>query len=75
MNIKVFIASALVLLITCILYKPLLANASTNVNLFQITTEGSQQTTPYIFKDLVVYGSLGEVWGYDLKTEENFEIF
>lgn len=49
--------------------------AETVVNTFQITSEGSQQSTPYIYKNLVVYGSLGEVWGYDLKTQENFEIF
>lgn len=49
--------------------------AATQVNLFQITTEGSQQSSPYVYKDLVVYGSLGEIWGYDLKTQENFEVF
>lgn len=75
MRIKIFIVSVLALLITPLFYNPPIAEASTNVNLFQITTDGSQQSTPYVYKDQVVYGSLGEVWGYDLKTQENFEIF
>src|SRR3989344_5381041 len=71
MKIKLFSLATffLVLLIPEAVY------AATTVNLFQVTSEGSQQTTPYIYQDLVVYGSLGEIWGYDLRTQENFEIF
>lgn len=54
---------------------PSVVQAITSVNLFQITSEGSQQSSPYIYKNLVVYGSLGEIWGYDLNTQENSEIF
>lgn len=76
MRIKIYQVFVFVLLVVpLILSKPSIAKAATNVDLFQITTEGSQQSTPYIYKDQVVYGSLGEVWGYDLKTQENFEIF
>lgn len=71
MNIK--LCSILVCLLALLF--PATVYAATSVNLFQITSEGSQQTTPYIYKDLVVYGSLGEIWGYDLNTQQNFEIF
>lgn len=43
-------------------------------NTFQITTDGSQQTAPYIYKNLVVYTSLSDIWGYNLKTGGNFPI-
>ena len=48
--------------------------ASTSVNTFQITTDGSQQTSPFVYKDIVVYTSLSDIWGYNLKTKQNFEI-
>ena len=47
---------------------------ATTVDLFQITTDGSQQTSPFIYGNLVVYTSLSDIWGYDLGTEQNFPI-
>lgn len=65
-------------LITALLIPLLLSvsivKAATQVNLFQITNEGSQQTSPFIYKNLVVYTSLSDIWGYDLKTKQNFPI-
>jgi len=74
MKIKNFIASILVLLIIPLFYKPSIAEATTAVNTFQITTEGSQQTSPYIYNNLVVYTSLSDIWGYDLEANTNFPI-
>lgn len=47
---------------------------TTQVDIFQITTDGSQQKDPFIFKDLIVYDSLSDIWGYNLETKENFPI-
>jgi len=74
MKIKNFIASILVLLISSLFYWPSIAKAATVVSTFQITSEGSQQTSPFIYDDLVVYTSLSDIWGYDLKTNTNLPI-
>ena len=55
------------------------SHAAASVNLFQITTDGSQQTQPLIHRDLVAYtnhgGSQGiDIWAYDLDDEENFPL-
>ena len=74
MKIKFFIASILVLLISSLFYWPSIVKAATVVNTFQITSEGSQQTSPFIYNNLVVYASLSDIWGYDLETNANFPI-
>lgn len=48
--------------------------ASTQVNLFQVTTDGSQQKDAFVYKDLVAYDSLSDIWGYNLETKENFPL-
>ena len=48
--------------------------ATTTANTFQITTDGSQQTSPFIDKNLVVYTSNSDIWGYDFGTATNFPI-
>ena len=77
MKIKLFIAS----FITCLLFlqSPAIAIATTSVNLFQITTDGSQQSQPLIYKDLVAYTNFGgsqgiDIWAYDLDEGNNFPI-
>lgn len=62
-----------------ILFLPGIAGASTSVNLFQITTDGSQQKDAFVFKDLVAYTNFGgsqgiDIWGYDLNNGNNFPI-
>lgn len=69
MKIKFLIA---ILACLAIFILPAVVRAATSVNLFQITNGTS--SGPYIYKNLVVYGSLGEIWGHDLNTQENFEI-
>lgn len=66
----------LVLLVLPLLFLfPLqIVRAATVANTFQITTDGSQQTSPFIYYDLVVYTSLSDIWGYDLTTNTNFPI-
>lgn len=70
---KIKISSLVVFLLALLI--PVSVQAATSVNLFQITSEGSQQSSPFVYKNLVAYGSLGEIWGYDLNTQQNFEIF
>lgn len=55
------------------------AYAATSVNLFQITTDGSQQKDPLIDKNLVVYTTFGgsggiDIEGYDLREGQFFPI-
>ncbi len=45
-----------------------------SVNTFQVTTDGSQQKDAFVYKDLIVYDSLSDIWGYNLDTKENFPI-
>lgn len=63
------------------LYFPIIAKATTTVDLFQITTDGAQQRDALINDDIVIYTSyVGsdkgwiDIWGYDLRTKENFPI-
>ncbi len=72
MKIKIFLAFFLALVL--LLQSSVISQAATSVNLFQITTEGSQQKDPLICKDLVAYDSLGDIWGYNLETKENFPL-
>ena len=44
------------------------------VNTFQVTTDGSQQKDAFVYKDLIAYDSLSDIWGYNLDTRENFPI-
>lgn len=44
------------------------------VDTFQVTTDGSQQKDAFVYKDLIVYDSLSDIWGYNLETQENFPI-
>lgn len=71
MKIKIIIVLVFTLVF---LYQHSIAKAATSVNLFQITTEGSQQKDPLIYKNLVVYDSLSDIWGYNSNTKENFPI-
>ena len=65
-----------------ILFLPLLTiffplqvvHAATVANTFQITTDGSQQTAPFIHNNMVVYTSLSDIWGYNLDTGINSPI-
>lgn len=50
------------------------AQEPTHVNLFQITTDGSQQKDPLIYKNKVVYDSLGDIWGFNLDTKVNYPV-
>lgn len=55
------------------------AKAATSVNLFQITSDGSQQKDAFINKNLVAYTNFGgsqgiDVWAYDLKDKINFPV-
>jgi len=73
-------------LISCIaitlflfLFIPLSVKAATSVNLFQITTDGSQQKDPIIYNDLVAYTNYGgsggiDIWIDDLKNNENYPV-
>lgn len=55
-------------------FLPQIVQAATVANTFQITTDGSQQTSPFINKDMVVYTSLSDIWGYNLDTSTNFPV-
>lgn len=72
MNIKRLLILLLPLL--TLLFPFQVVNAATVVNTFQITTDGSQQTSPFVYKDMVVYTSLSDIWGYNLDTGINFPI-
>ncbi len=45
-----------------------------SVNTFQVTTDGSQQKDAFVYKDLIAYDSLSDIWEYNLETKENFPI-
>lgn len=45
-----------------------------SVNTFQVTTDGSQQKDAFVYKYLIAYDSLSDIWGYNLDTKENFPI-
>ena len=57
-----------------LLLTPTLVEAATLVNTFRITDEGSQQKDPFVFNNIVAYSSLGDIWGYNLDTRENYPI-
>lgn len=71
--IKILIALHFVLLFL-FFSSPVFVNASTGVSLFQITNDGIQQTSPFIYRNLVLYTSSSDIWGYNLKTEQNFPV-
>lgn len=48
--------------------------AATVANTFQITTDSSQQTSPFIDKNLAVYTSNSDIWGYDFDLNTNFAV-
>lgn len=64
----------LLLPLLTLLFPLQVVNAATVANTFQITTDGSQQTSPFIHNKMVVYTSLSDIWGYNLKTKQNFQI-
>jgi len=75
MNIKILLILASALLITPnLFFKIPLAEASTKVNLFQITSDSTQQKDPIVYKNIVAYDSLSDIWGYKLDTKTNFSI-
>lgn len=45
-----------------------------SINTFQVTTDGSQQKDAFVFKNLIVYDSLSDIWEYNLETKENLPI-
>lgn len=63
----------LFLLFTTFFFSPSSANA-VNINTFQVTTDGSQQKDALVYKNLIAYDSLSDIWGYNLDTKENFPI-
>lgn len=77
MKIKIFLSFLLATLL--FLETSIEIKAATSVNLFQITTDGSQQSQPLIHKNLVGYTNFGgtggiDIWGYNLENKENFPI-
>lgn len=72
MNIKRLLI--LIFSLLTLLFPFQVANAATVANTFQITTEGSQQTSPFIHNNMVVYTSLSDIWGYNIDTGINFPI-
>lgn len=53
--------------------------SAVTVNTFQVTTDGSQQKDPIVYKDLVAYTNFGgtggiDIWLYNLKTKQNSPI-
>jgi len=69
-----WILSCFSLLLLFSTFLPQSIEAATVANTFQITTDGSQQTSPFIYNHLVVYTSNSDFWGYDLETATNFPI-
>lgn len=53
---------------------PNLAGAVTTVNLFQITNDGSQQKDALIYKDIVAYDSLSDIWAYNIDSQTNYPL-
>lgn len=43
-------------------------------NTFRVTTDGSQQKDAFVYKEIIAYDSLSDIWGYDLTTNENYPI-
>ena len=63
------------LLLVFSLYLPISTQVyAVSVNTFQVTTDGSQQKDAFVYKDLIAYDSLSDIWGYNLETHENFSI-
>jgi hypothetical protein len=48
--------------------------AATTANTFQITNDGSQQKDPIIYKDIVAYDSLSDIWAYNFDTQQNYPL-
>ncbi len=74
MRINIYIASVLVLLLTFLLYKPSIAEAVTNVNLFQITNDSSQQKDSIVYRNIVAYDNLSDIWAYNIDTKINYPL-
>lgn len=82
MKIKIFIFPTFLLSLITQFFIPSKVkaiNSEIQVDLFQITSDGSQQSTPLIYEDLVAYTNFGgshgiDIWGYNLSTNENFPI-
>src|SRR3989344_9404446 len=64
----------LLLFIFVLLFTSLSPVKAASVNTFQVTTDGSQQKDAFVYKDLIAYDSLSDIWGYNLDTKENFPI-
>lgn len=47
---------------------------ATSSNLFQITSDGSQQKDPIIFKNIVAYDSQSDIWAYDIDNQTNYPL-
>lgn len=73
MNIKRRLILLLLPLLT-IVFPPQVVQAATIANTFQITSDGSQQTAPYVDRNMVVYTHLSDIWGYNLDTDTNFPV-
>lgn len=44
------------------------------INTFQVTTDGSQQKDPLVYKNIIAYDAQTDIWGYDINTQTNFPI-
>lgn len=73
MNIKRLLISFLLpLLLTTLAPQALLA--TTTADTFQITDDGSQQKDPFVYKNVVAYDSLSDIWVYDFDTHTNYPL-
>lgn len=76
--VKISLISAIIFLNSVILLRiPLIAEAATKVSLSQITTDGSQQSTPVIFKNKAIWTDWKnsaktdlDIFQYDLNTKK-----
>src|SRR3989344_7321996 len=64
----------LLLFIFFLLFTSLSPVKAASVNTFQVTTDGSQQKDAFVYKDLIAYDSLSDIWGYNRETHENYPI-
>lgn len=64
----------LILPLLTIIFPIQIVNAATVASTFQITTDGSQQTSPFIDNNQAVYTSNSDIWGFDFDTATNFSV-
>ena len=63
------------LLTSALLLLTFFSNAfAVSVDLFQVTTHGSQEKDAHVNNKIIAYNHLGDIWGFDLKTRLNFPL-